>query len=811
MSSKVPEQSSKENQFPPQENVLEPKVSGQKKGKMENQKLKQVFSRSDIVWMVIAATLGGGLFTLLTPAIEIAGGAILFVILLNGVLALSTSICYAKLSEAMPDVGGGQQWIRKGMGSFWGHTTGWVSWLAHSVACGIYAISLGFYVYQFLFGYVLGKLDIHVWGSDQFWEKTVAVLTIIFLSVVNYIGVKSTGRVNKYGAIFALGVLIAFVVLGFWTAGGNVEASKSNFDGLFSYGISGLLAGMGLFYLAFQGSEVAAQSGEEVKNSKDISRGIMIGLFVIIATYMVVVFSAIAGTHTDSSSIESLGKAKEGALVFSALHFTGNEFLFPAILVAGIVIALIALNATIYSSSHAFLALARSQSIPTLLAKVSRFGTPSFGIAISAVLIVLMAVALPLHDIAAVADVLFMFLFIVVHFAYRDLQRRGKVAVNSKFLSIFLHPYLTGIIYFALILFLWNVSPMGVLFGGAWLVAGWVLYNKYTQVEEFREIDSAVAYNLSVRRGRYTHFKVQCPLPDSLHVRQETSKRLMLELAHAIARKRQCGLELMHVSEIPQDGGEKEYTDFSSQEQKAVIEKSIAFLEPLRTVLEAKEDISFGLSGVAVRDVPEHIHRMVWRSNADVLIMPVEQFSVLKRGFLRSELQRVLREVKCDLVVAKIGSDDSIPQKILVPFVSNPNNFLVKEIVAGLVEYLNVSVTFLFVEEDGASEKHFKKVQKELAALGFLADIKRTSLSGKDLASSVAEYAKDYDMIVMAASRGGSLNEITLGKTADAVLEKTNKTTIVVHHHQEILDPLFVPFVLVYRKAREYFQKNSSP
>lgn len=806
MSSQVPETSRKKNQFSPQGAVPESKISGLKNGKMENQKLKQVFSRSDIVWMVIAATLGGGLFTLLTPAIEIAGGAVLFVIALNGLLALSTAICYAKLSEAMPDVGGGQQWIRKGMGSFWGHTTGWVSWLAHSVACGIYAISLGFYVYQFLFVYVLGKFDIQVWGGEQFWEKTVAVLTIIFLSAVNYIGVKSTGRVNKYGAIFALGVLTAFVVLGFWTASGNVEASKANFDGLFSHGISGILAGMGLFYLAFQGSEVAAQSGEEVKNPKDISRGILIGLFVIIVTYLLVVFVAIAGTHADSSSVTSLGSAKEGALVFSSLHFVGSDFLLPVILVTGIVIALIALNATIYSSSHAFLALARNQSIPTLLAKISRFGTPSFGIAISAVLIVLMATALPLHDIAAVADVLFMFLFIVVHFAYRDLQRRGKIALNSRLLSFFLHPYFTGVIYFVLILFLWNVSPTGVLFGGAWLVAGWVLYNKYTQVEEFREIDSAIAYNLSLRRGRHTHFKVQCPLPDSSYVRQETSKRLMLELAYAVAKKRQCGLELMHLTQISQNGGEKEYTDFSPEEQKAVIEKSSAFLEPLRTVLEAKEDVSFGISGIAVSDIPDHIHRMVWRSNADVLIMPLEQFSVLKRGFLRSELQRVLREVKCDLVVAKIGSDDSLPKKILIPFVPNPNNFLVKEVVAGLVECLNVSATFLFVEQGVHNERQLKKVRKELAVLGFTADIKHISLSGKDLASSVAEYAKDYDMIVMAASRGGSLNEITLGKTADAVLEKTNKTTIVVHHHQEILDPLFVPFVLVYRKAREYFQ-----
>lgn len=768
---------------------------------MQDRKLKKVFSRSDITWMVIAATLGGGLFTLLTPAIEIAGGAILIVITLNGLLALSTAICYAKLSQAMPDVGGGQQWIRKSMGSFWGHTTGWISWLAHSVACGIYAISLGFYVYKFFFVYLSGKFDIQIWGGDQFWEKTIAFLTIIALSVVNYLGVKSTGRLNKYGAAMALAVLSAFVILGFLTASENMEASRANFNGLFSHGISGLLAGMGLFYLAFQGSEVAAQSGEEVENPRDISRGIITGLFVIIITYLLVVFAAIAGTHTDSSAIDTLGKSQDGALVVSSLNFTGSEFLFPAILVTGIIIALIALNATIYSSSHAFLALARNQSIPALLDRINKFGTPSFGIVFSAILIIIMTLGLPLHDIAAVADVLFMFLFIGVHLAYRNLQRRGEISTNSRLLSIFLHPYLSGAIYLVLIVFLWNVSSYGVLFGGAWIVAGWVLYNRYTQVVEFKEIDSAIAYNLSVRRGRNTHFKVQCPLPDSPYTRQEKSKRLMLELSHAIAQSRQCGLELMHVNQIPQNGKEVKYTDLSGEDQAALIEKCIHFLEPLRNTLESKTDFSYGLYGIATSDITDHIRKMVWRSNADVLVMPVEQFSTLKRGFLRSELQRVLREVKCDLVVAKIGANDSLPKKVLVPFVSNPNNFLVKDVVAGLVECLGVSVTFLFIEDKKTDKNEFGKVQRELADLGFAAEVERVSVSD-DLASTIAKCAENYDMIVMAASRGGSLSEITLGKTAEAVLGKTTKTTVVVHHHQEILDPLFVPFALVYEKAR---------
>ena len=129
--------------------------------------------------------------------------------------------------------------------------------------------------------------------------------------------------------------------------------------------------------------------------------------------------------------------------------------------------------------------------------------------------------------------------------------------------------------------------------------------------------------------------------------------------------------------------------------------------------------------------------------------------------------------------------------------------------VAGLLESLNVSPTFLFVEDGAHNEREFKKAQKALANLGFAADIKRVPQSG-DLASTVAEVAKDYDMIVMAASRGGSLNEITLGQTAEAVLEKTNKTTVIVHHHQEILDPLFVPFALIIRKARKYFQNSPS-
>ena len=773
------------------------------------QRLRPVLSQTDVIFIVFAATIGGGLFTLLSPAIALAGAAVLIVIAADAALEFLTAVRYAQLSSALPDVGGGQQWIRQGLGNFGGHICGWISWLAHSVACGVYAISLGFYLNYTFLNYL---------PQAAVGEKVFAISIIIVLSIVNYLGVKFTGRINKYGAIGAIGILALFVALGLLTSASDIEASAKNFDNFFMYGFSGVFSGMGMFYLAFQGSEVGAQAGEEVRNPKDLKRGIIIGLLVITSIYLLVTFVAIAGVHaSDLSSASYLADAKEGALIAASSKFKLGTILFPAILVAGIIVAFIALNATIYSSSHAFLALARHKSIPRLLDRIDpKFGTPTFGIVISGFLILLMAAVMPLKDIAVVADVLFMFLFGLLHLAYADLRRRKKALQTNKVYTLPFYPYLEifpipgypysiVFVYGALIAFMWHVSPLGVLFGVGWLFLGVILYSRYAMIKEIEEIDSSTIYGVEARRDTRSRFKVHCVLPDSSAI-TEHRKVFMLKFVSAIASIRKQGAKFFCYADSGANKNQGEYDDRLSRYFQA-------YFAPLEIFFREREDLSFAGAGRLVQDKGEDIVAMVERYDPDILIIPYEQLRELRRRVLSiRQFHHVLQEVRCDLIISKINDGARNPVRVLVPFrvkSHNQNNRLLAETVTAFSKFFDGKPTFLVIDDDKKGSAR-QKIEKDLRDIGIPEDLAgdiRIIHAGV-VADRILEMSKDFDVVIMGSSRGGSFSEITLGQTAELVLERCETTTIVVRHHQEVFDPITNPIRALYEEIYKFFAKK---
>jgi len=94
------------------------------------------------------------------------------------------------------------------------------------------------------------------------------------------------------------------------------------------------------------------------------------------------------------------------------------------ILVGGLLSTLSALNATIYSSSRVAFAMARDANLPPRIGAVhARRATPHLAILLSALIIIGMAVALPIEDVAAAADVMFLLLFMQVNIAVIRLRR----------------------------------------------------------------------------------------------------------------------------------------------------------------------------------------------------------------------------------------------------------------------------------------------------------------------------------------------------------------------------------------------------
>ena len=112
-------------------------------------------------------------------------------------------------------------------------------------------------------------------------------------------------------------------------------------------------------------------------------------------------------------SWQFLGLKKETALVEVAQGFFRGGGM--VILIGGLLSTMSALNATIYSSSRVSFAMGRDRNLPTWFGKVHPVRkTPHWAILASAVLIAIMAAALPIEAVASAADIMFLLLFIQV-------------------------------------------------------------------------------------------------------------------------------------------------------------------------------------------------------------------------------------------------------------------------------------------------------------------------------------------------------------------------------------------------------------
>src|ERR671912_949911 len=248
----------------------------------------------DIIMIGIAGMIGGAIFVLTGPAIGLAGSAVILAFIINAIITLFTAMAYAELGSAMPEAGGGYLWIREGLPRPNAFISGWMAWFAHIVAGSLYAVGYG--SFQFSLLQMLGIIgDQPLFGFIPV-DKLIAVLSITAFAYVNVKGASETGKLGIIVTVIQLGTIFTLIGAGFLTVNNNPDWT-SNFASNFApIGIAGIVAAMGLTFIAFEGYEIIVQTGEEVKNpKKNIPRAIFISLTLVVTLYCLVAFVSIAG------------------------------------------------------------------------------------------------------------------------------------------------------------------------------------------------------------------------------------------------------------------------------------------------------------------------------------------------------------------------------------------------------------------------------------------------------------------------------------------------------------------------------------
>lgn len=328
--------------------------------------LRRDITLIDAVGIGLGAIIGAGIFVVTGVAAGVAGPAFIVGLLIAGIAATCNALSSAELAATYPQSGGTYEYGYRLLNPWFGFAAGWM-FLASKLAAGG-TVALGFGAY---FSALVPAVP----------PVYAAVAAAILLTIANLFGVKKAGRFNTAIVTVTLLTLVYFVVAGV----PSFEAE--NLTPFMPSGVWAVAESAALLFFAYTGYARIATLGEEVHEpKKTIPRAVMITIVVSVVIYIAVALVAVG----------AVGPAVLAAST-SPLQTAAKTFTLPGVFwVVGVGAATAmfgVLLSQIVGISRMMFAMARRRDLPKALEHVSeRHAVPDFGIILSGLVIVLLAI-----------------------------------------------------------------------------------------------------------------------------------------------------------------------------------------------------------------------------------------------------------------------------------------------------------------------------------------------------------------------------------------------------------------------------------
>ena len=263
----------------------------------------------------VGIIVGAGIYALIGAAAGLAGNGVWISFLIAAFVAALTGLSYAELSSMFQGGDGEYSYIKNAMSASIAFVVGYL--VVMQGITGAAAVSLGFAGYlHSLIG--VGNLII------------IGIAAIILFSIINYIGIKQSARLNVIFTFLEVAALIAIILLGIKYIG------KVNY--LDYPSLSGVLTASSLIFFAYTGFESIIKLSEETKNAKKtIPTALILSIAITTVIYILVGITAVSivGWKELASSAAPLALVantllgQKALLVLSiiALFATGNTIL----------------------------------------------------------------------------------------------------------------------------------------------------------------------------------------------------------------------------------------------------------------------------------------------------------------------------------------------------------------------------------------------------------------------------------------------------------------------------------------------------
>ncbi|HYM53637.1 MAG TPA: amino acid permease [Thermoleophilaceae bacterium] len=363
----------------------------------------------------IGATIGTGIFIVLTQAVPVGGPAVILSFVLAGTVAGLTAICYAELASAVPVSGSSYSYAYATLGEGVAIVVAACLLLEYGVSSAAVAVGWSQYLNELfdnLFGFTIPDSLSNAPEENGVFNLP-AVILIILCTLLLIRGASESAKVNAVMVLIKISVLVLFVVLGL--QGWNSD----NLSDFAPFGLGGITSAAGIIFFSYIGLDAVSTAGEEVKNPRrTMPLAIIIALLTVTTIYIAVAVVAVAAQPYTEFEDQDAG------LAAILEQVTGSST--PAtILAAGAVISIFSVTlVTIYGQTRILFAMGRDGMIPALFHKLNpRTLTPVPATIIAAVVISLLAGLLPIKFLAEMTSIGTLVAFLVVSIGVMVLRR----------------------------------------------------------------------------------------------------------------------------------------------------------------------------------------------------------------------------------------------------------------------------------------------------------------------------------------------------------------------------------------------------
>ena len=742
----------------------------------------------DVVMLGLGAMVGAGMFVLAGSVARVAGVAAILGIAMAAFVVFLNSLAYAELAGSRPDAaGGGYAWVKEALPPPGGFLSGWLSWAGHLAAAAFSAAGIALFADYFL--------DVGLGVRFPFSEKAIAVLLFVAFVAV---GTRRWGvRPRRLGSLTVLkiGLIAAFVVVGA-VALLRVPDLGARFGTPLAPGpIPGITLAAGVFFVAFQGFETIAQSGDRVKSPhRTIPTGIFVALGLASLIYLAFYLVLLGNVSVDpgichaatspprawdclAQGPRSLAYAEpELGGLFAAMSIAGSSgwptFLFAVVAVIAMASAL---ASNLASAARASFAMGRDGTLPARLGTVSEATrTPRAAQLAGGVLGLLFLLPLSIEELAMAAGILFLLLYAFVNLALIVLRRRQRASARGfRVLLVPIVPVLTAIVNLVLAADLFGFPRLGTEVANPgriawyvvslWLAVGLIFHYFAGGRKALAQVGGKPRVELldilSAAEDRFDPARYRVFLP----LRQFDDPELV-EFGASVAKERGGELSLLNVVEIP-----------GNLPPKAIrfryVDDRIRGLQKLARIGERK-----GVDTRAVVKIGTRVYEIILDTlkEEDVNLLVVGWRGERTEGdrrVLGSNIDYLVKNAPCDVAVLKTKGLERPVERIVV--LSSPLWSVqgVDDLALILAKEHGARIEVLSIVEDPAAADAIKADTRGLLekakALGIEAE--QDVIYSRAFESTALQESAGADLLLVRASPGGPIRKYSLGPVEDRI------------------------------------------